>query len=271
MNRRTTTRRSLASAVAVLSVLVAGAGPASAHNGDDHTTPPRPGAYTSQAQVVEGNLHDLPVGPLTVATWPIGPSHAVLTGSQHIVDFGVLESNAAGSYEDGWVTADAEVARVTGSIQGLISVELEAISAECRSDAGGQTGSASIAGGKIRIAGYGVIKIPINPAPNTYLGIPGLLDITLNKQVVHPDGSISVTALDIHGSQLLQGLLLTMHPLYLTIAQATCDQIVPPLEIPVASALGLVGPGFVVVVLATGAFLVIRRRREEGLQEALGS
>lgn len=254
--------RRLGALVAVLAVLLGTAtAPVSAHNGTDHETPPAPGAYTSQAQALEANLHDLPVGPLTVATWPAGPAHAVLVGSQHGLDLGVLETNAAGSYDDGWNTADAQVAHLSGGLQGILTLDLGAITAECRSDGDGQTGSASVAGGTIKVAGHGVLTIPLNPAPNTTLSIPGVLDIVLNKQVTHPDGSLSVTAIDIHGTKLLQTLLLTMHPLYLTVAQATCDQIVPPYQIPVAAGAGMIGAGIAVLGLGCGWVLLVRHRR----------
>lgn len=258
---RTNMRRPiLATAGAAFALILATAGPVSAHNGDDHTTPPAPGGSASKSQVVEGNLHDLPVGPLTVAAWPTGPTHAVLAGSQHILDFGILEANADGDQEAGWLTADSSVASINGGIEGLLAIKLGAITSQCRTDASGQTGSASIAGGSISVLGYGAIKIPLDPAPNTHLSIPGILDIYLNKQVRHPDGSLTVTALDIHGSALLQTVLLTMHPLYLTVAQSTCDQFVAPLAVPAASGVGLVG-GATLIALGGGALLVARRRR----------
>lgn len=268
MNRRSLNRPLLAAAgaAAALAVVLASIGPATAHNGDDHTTPPAPGGSTSKAQVVEGNLHDIPVGPLTVATWPAGPTHAVLAGSQHVLDFGVLEANAAGSLEDGWISADAAVASISGGLSGVLTLDLGAITSECRSDLDGQTGSSSIAGGSISVLGYPALKIPVNPAPNTTLSIPGVLDVVLNKQVVNPDGSLTVTALDIHGSTLLQTLLLSMHPLYLTVAQSTCDEYVPPLAVPTVALAGedngaaLAGVGLGAGVVGAGALVLARRR-----------
>jgi len=268
MNRRSLNRPLLAvaGAAAALAVVLASMGPANAHNGDDHTTPPAPGGSTSKAQVIEGNLHDIPVGPLTVANWPAGPTHAVLAGSQHVLDFGILEANAAGSLEEGWVSADAAVASISGGISGVLTIDLGAITSECRSDLDGQTGSASIAGGSISVLGYPALKIPLNPAPNTTLSIPGVIDIVLNKQVVNPDGSLTVTALDIHGSTLLQTLLLTMHPLYLTVAQSTCDEYVPPLAVPSVAVAGegtdaaLAGAGIAAGLVGAGALAFARRR-----------
>lgn len=261
MNRHMLRKRALAMTGAVLALAVAVAGPAAAHNGDDHTTPPEPGAYASKSQAVEGNLHDIPVGPLTVANWPSGPTHAVLTGSQHVVEIGALESNANGSYDEGWVSADSSIASVTGGINGILTIELDAISSECRSDASGQTASASIAGGRISVLGYGAIDIPLNPAPNTSIGIPGVLEITLNKQEVHADGAITVTAIDIHGSDLLQTLLLSQHPLYLTLGQSTCDQVVEDYAVPAASPVGMATAGVGVLALTGTALVVLRRRR----------
>lgn len=265
MTRKRFNRPALAAAGAALALLLGSAGPASAHNGDDHTTPPAPGAYTSKAQAIEANLHDLPVGPLTVANWPAGPTHAVLAGSQHVVDFGILESNANGSYVDGWVSADTRIAGITGGINGLLSIDLGAITSECRSDASGQTGSSSVASGSISILGYGVLKLPLNAPPNTTVSIPGLLDVTLNRQVHNADGSLTVTAIDIHGTPLLSTLLLSMHPLYLTAGQTTCDQIVPELPVPAIAIAGdgageVVAGGALAALAGAGVFLSRRRR-----------
>lgn len=238
---------------------VAAAGPAAAHNGDDHTTPPAPGGYGSKAQAVEANLHDIPVGPLTVARWPGGPLDAKLTGSQHYVEFGVLEAHANGSYTQGWASAEASVASVVGGIPNVLSVNLKEISSSCRSDASGITGGSIIKGGSITVLGKS-IAIPLNPAPNTSIGIPGLLEVILNEQVKNPDGSLTVTAIDIHPTQLVQSLSLSMHPIYLTLAQTNCDAVTPPLTVPMADTKVAAGIGGASLVGILGVFLLRRRR-----------
>jgi hypothetical protein len=265
MKRPAFRRTHVAAAALITAASVGIAASALAHNGDDHTTPPSPGQYSSKAQAVEANLHDLPIGPLTVANWPAGPAHAVLAGSQHVVEFGVLESNAAGSYTDGWDSADASVASVSGGVKGILSIDLDVVKAECRADGTGLTGSSSIAGGTISVLGHGALRIPVDPPKNTKLSIPGLLDVSLNKQVINADGSLTVTALEIRGTALLQTLLLSQHPIFLTVAQANCDEVVPVVEVPAVAGAGYVGAGAGLAGLAGLALVTVRRRREGDL------
>lgn len=260
----------------VMAVSLAAAGPAQATDissplagmtgmgGMDMSTTaaPGPGAYGSSATAVHAELHDIPIGPLTVANWPSGPTHAVLTGSQHLLELGLLETNASGSYEDGWDSADASVARVKGSVASLLSIDLGLITSQCRADSTGVSGSSHLAGGTIKILGKGALTIPENPAPNTHLSIPGLLDVTLNKQVRNANGTLTVTAIDIEGTKTLQTLLLTMHPLFLKVSQSTCDAVTPPYDPPMVAGVGAIGSGVALAILGAGTgVMYVRRRR----------
>ncbi|WP_410599445.1 choice-of-anchor P family protein [Amycolatopsis sp. lyj-90] len=72
--------------------------------------------------------------------------------------------------------------------QGKPLVSASAIQAECK----GGKGSSSLAKASI-----GGVKLDVAAAPNTAVGVEGLASVTLNKQVKHKDGSITVTALSI--------------------------------------------------------------------------
>ncbi|MBB5851238.1 choice-of-anchor P family protein [Amycolatopsis umgeniensis] len=93
------------------------------------------------------------------------------------------ESAAKASIKD--VTVN--LGGITG-LQGKPLVSASAIQAQCK----GGKGSSSLA--KANIGG---VKLDVAAAPNTAVGVQGLASVTLNKQVEHKDGSITVTALSI--------------------------------------------------------------------------
>jgi hypothetical protein len=105
---------------------------------------------------------------------------------------------------DGFANAEttvAGVALVEEIINGVSAQQLEEpllaaelITATCSSDLGGVTGSSTLVDADV----LGT-ALEEEPAPNTEIeiGIPNVaeIDVTLNRQVENPDGSLSVTAL----------------------------------------------------------------------------
>ena len=103
----------------------------------------------------------------------------------------------------GILTADAVYAKVNGNtttagVAGIsalsilsLGISANAISSTCTANANGTfTESASIA--DLEVLG---LHVPLNPAPNTTLSIPGLITVILNQQVAGPtSGSKTVTA-----------------------------------------------------------------------------
>lgn len=89
---------------------------------------------------------------------------------------------------------------------GALQLTAGALSAQCTADSAGNVqGSAQLAGARIVtpaippfIPAVTLVDLPLNPAPNTGI-VTGVLNLVLNKQTTNPDGSITVTALEITG------------------------------------------------------------------------
>ncbi|MQA03950.1 MAG: hypothetical protein GEV07_14900 [Streptosporangiales bacterium] len=100
------------------------------------------------------------------------------------MDVNVLEAIAEANH------AESRVASLNlGGEGGLITADV--ISAKCEKAAG----STTIA--DLNIAGDTVAGTVDAPAPNTKIGVPGLLEITLNEQISNDDGSLTVNAVHV--------------------------------------------------------------------------
>lgn len=93
------------------------------------------------------------------------------------------------------------------NLLGLGSIRAGAITAECTADSQGNvSGDANLANAAIYgptlpiIGATKLLDLDLHPAPNTGITLPALPDteIVLNKQVVNPDGSLTVTALTVN-------------------------------------------------------------------------
>ncbi len=97
-----------------------------------------------------------------------------------------------------------------------------------------------------------VTAAPVDPAPNTVFGVPGIADLTFNKQSSTASGQLAVTALELtllsgnSGSQVRLG-------------NVTCGPNAQT-AIPLLSSAGLPVAGGTVLVGAT-SFWFVRRRR----------
>ncbi|WP_328653871.1 hypothetical protein OG598_08410 [Micromonospora sp. NBC_00330] len=210
------------------------------------------------------------------------PPLAVL-GGQTVITAGVLGQNVR-AFNDGTSAACAGVLGTGGSItigpggsclvtpgagvtltlgtSGLASISLvaDAIYSSCQATSSpSATGTASLVNARIVSTILGVdttlLALPVNPAPNTGLSIPGLIDLTLNGQTTSGVGQLTVTALNLTA---LGGALAGV-----TIGTSSCgaNAVAPPIPvIPLAGAPLALGLG-ALVAGTTGGFSLYRRRR----------
>ncbi|GAB3933522.1 hypothetical protein GCM10027614_04570 [Micromonospora vulcania] len=93
---------------------------------------------------------------------------------------------------------------LTLGTSGLASIALvaDAIYSSCTATSSpSATGSTSLVNARITSTILGVettlLSLPVNPAPNTGLNVPGLINLTLNGQSSSGLGQLSVTALNL--------------------------------------------------------------------------
>ncbi|WP_433308359.1 choice-of-anchor P family protein [Micromonospora sp. CA-269861] len=210
------------------------------------------------------------------------PPLAVL-GAQTVITAGVLGQSVR-AFNDGTSAACAGVLGTGGSItigpggsclvtpgaavtltlgtSGLASISLvaDAIYSSCTATSSpSATGTASLVNARIVSTVLGIettlLSLPANPAPDTGLSIPGLLDLTLNDQSSSGVGQLTVTALNLTA---LGGALAGV-----TIGTSSCgaNAVAPPIPvIPLAGAPLALGIG-ALVAGTTGGFSLYRRRR----------
>jgi len=145
---------------------------------------------------------------------------------------------------------------------GLATLTSDAILAECTaSSTGAPTGSTTLVNPLLTVGLVTTIDVPVNPAPNsTPINIPGIGTLTLNAQTTNPDGSITVTALDL---ELLSSVGNGAH---LTLGTVTCgpNAVAPP--IPAIPTAGIpVALGTLVAGLLGGRWYLARRRMISGV------
>ncbi|MET7959200.1 choice-of-anchor P family protein [Micromonospora zamorensis] len=210
------------------------------------------------------------------------PPLAVL-GAQTVITAGVLGQNVR-AFNDGTSAACAGVLGTGGSISigpggsclvtpgagvtltlgtsGVATIALvaDAIYSSCTATSSpSATGTASLVNARITSTVLGIettlLSLPVNPAPNTGLSIPGLINLTLNGQSSSGVGQLTVTALNLTA---LGGALAGV-----TIGTSSCgaNAIAPPIPvIPLAGAPLALGIG-ALVAGTTGGFSFYRRRR----------
>ncbi|MEU1588185.1 choice-of-anchor P family protein [Micromonospora sp. NPDC005710] len=210
------------------------------------------------------------------------PPLAVL-GAQTVITAGVLGQSVR-AFNDGTSAACAGVLGTGGSItigaggsclvtpgagvtltlgtSGLATISLvaDAIYSSCTATSSpSATGTASLVNARIVSTVLGIettlLSLPVNPAPNTGLSIPGLINLTLNGQSSSGVGQLTVTALNLTA---LGGALAGV-----TIGTSSCgaNAVAPPIPvIPLAGAPLALGIG-ALVAGTTGGFSLYRRRR----------
>jgi hypothetical protein len=150
-------------------------------------------AYAAGASGLTGNLP-----ALAEASYPG-------TSPVSLAKVSVLGLVTAGTATDtaGPASASSTIAnlKVLGTL-GLGSVSVKAVSSSCSYDSSTNrlSGKTSIVGGQLLselsglLGGPLPVSLPTDPAPNTTLSVPGVLSVTLNKQV-SSGGTLEVDAL----------------------------------------------------------------------------
>lgn len=145
-------------------------------------------AYAAGASGLLGGLQ-----PLGEASYPgTSPVTLAQVGGLGLVSAGAVTDTAGPTSASSHV-ADLGIAGVLG----LGSLNTTVVSSSCAFDASTNTvtGTASIVGGQV-LTGLLATPLPVSPAPNTTVSVPGLATITLNKQV-NSGGSLEVDAVSI--------------------------------------------------------------------------
>lgn len=116
----------------------------------------------------------------------------------------ISPSSALAIAPDGTCSTGDTTTGIVLDLLGLGSIRAGAISAQCTADANGNvSGSSNFANAAVYgptlplIGATKLLDLSANPAPNFGVSIPGIAELLLNKQVVNPDGSLTVTALTV--------------------------------------------------------------------------
>ncbi|WP_406642572.1 choice-of-anchor P family protein [Amycolatopsis sp. WGS_07] len=189
--------RTVAVAVPALALLAAAVAPPA------FADAPAGSAYGASASVslLPGVLGDKGI---TVDTGKIAPSSTAGPESAEVVNVplkGLVTAKAISSSakQDGSNgPVDAKASIVDAALPVLAPLagstpKARVISSECKSTPDGITASSELAGLDLGKIG----KIPVSTKPNQKLGIDGVVQVIVNEQVKHSDGSLTVNALHI--------------------------------------------------------------------------
>jgi hypothetical protein len=187
-------------------------------------------------------------GPVKVAPTPDATSTNPSPSSVASVGVtGILTANAISASVSG-NTATAQVAGLGALTGAPIAISSGTISSTCTAKADG-TFTESSGVENLVIPG---LTIPVNPAPNTTLSIPGVVTVILNRQTAGPTtGSVTVNAVVLQFPLLGQSIYL---------ASSTCGPFA--VTTPMASGKGLIlGLGTVGAAGAGVCAVRLNRRR----------
>lgn len=141
---------------------------------------------------------------------------------------------------------------VTVNVGTLATLTADAIIAQCTaSSSGATTASVTIVNGKVTVGGVTLLTLPVGPAPNSGLTVPGVVSLILDKRTTGT-GSVSSTALDI---TLLGSVA------HVAIGTVTCGPNAATGPIPIIPLRGLPFALGTAAALG-GGVLVVRRRRQ---------
>jgi hypothetical protein len=142
--------------------------------------------------------------PIGLATFPTGTSPVTLANANiaGLLTTGVVTDKA------GPTSASSRVADVEAPLTKLAWLGATVVESSCsfNTTTGTVSGGASITGGAVHIISFPTIKLPVHPARNTTISVPGIATITLNYHTTAPDGTLTVTAIDVslvHSTQTL--------------------------------------------------------------------
>ncbi|QRP44318.1 choice-of-anchor P family protein [Amycolatopsis sp. FDAARGOS 1241] len=167
---------------------------------------PAGSAYGASASVslLAGVLGDKGI---SVETGKISPSNTDGPTSASVVDAplkGLVTAKAiTSSAKRGDPDVTAKAAIVDAKLPVLAPLagstpKARVISSECTSTPDGIKASSELAGLDLGRIG----KLPVGTAPNQKIGVPGVVQVIVNEQIKHEDGSVTVNALHI---KLLDG------------------------------------------------------------------
>ncbi|WP_236792499.1 choice-of-anchor P family protein [Amycolatopsis sp. GM8] len=166
-------------------------------------------AASSTAGPASASVADVPLRGLVTA-------RAITSAAEHATSTGQVEANAS--------IVDATLPVLAGLTGGTPSASV--IAAKCASTASGVTGSSQVVGLDLGQLG----TVPVAAAPNTALGLPGIVQVIVNEQIHHDDGSLTVNALHI---KLLGGQLTgALGSGDIVLASATCGKATTPPDAP---------------------------------------
>ena len=217
----------------LVGILAAAAGPAAAASPNE--------AYGVKATGL------INVAPVADATSP-GTSPVTLA---HI-NLGVLTADLVTDTADA-TSASSTIAHVVADLTPLVHLDARVVTSSCSFDpnTGTVSGTSSILGGDIA----GLVSLPLltNPAPNTMITVPGIADITLNRQTVAPDGTLTVDA--VYVSLLRRAQTITLATSVCNDASLAPVPVLPGMALPIGlGAIALLGLGGL-------GYQVSRRRR----------
>jgi hypothetical protein len=214
-------------------ILAAAAGPAAAASPNE--------AYGLKATGL------ISVAPVAEATSP-GTSPVTLA---HI-SLGVLTADIVRDRADA-TSASSTIVRLRARLAPLVRLSARVVTSSCRFDpnTGMVSGTSSILGGDIA----GLLSLPLltHPAPNTVIHVGSIADITLNRQTIAPDGTLTVDAVYVSVLGTAQTI---------TLATSVCNKadlapvpVLPGMALPIGlGAIALLGLGGL-------GYQVSRRRR----------
>jgi hypothetical protein len=144
---------------------------------------------------------------------------------------------------------------------GLGVLRADSITASCTaSSSGGATGAATLVNARITdpTGSITLLTLPVSPAPDSGLGLPGIVTLTLNQQPPVGPGQITVTSLDL---TVLSGVNSGAR---VSLGTVTCGPNAQTPPIPIISSAGLPFAGGAVLALGVLLWLVRRRRPSMG-------
>lgn len=155
------------------------------------------GAYASvDLLLVDGSLGPVPSVSLAADGGDVADNQAstgLTLGLTEVVDLGTLEVGSTGSGvggSEGEVSSLATVDDV--EILGAL-IEAGQVTASCSADSSGAEGEVTLTGA----SATGLGALSVSPSPNSALTVPGVGDLTLNKQTTGADGTLTVTAMSL--------------------------------------------------------------------------
>jgi hypothetical protein len=220
-------------------------------------------AYGVKAELLAGLVR---VAPTPASAFPNGSDlHTVTVSLGSLGSVQVLNAATTGNNTAGTSTAKASIAKVRVGLSPLVTagnsgvkpaaisqvqtqaaaIKADAITATCQANGGKVWGDADLVN-----AALGNTVLDAHPAPNSEVGIPGVLLVKLNEQFKH-DGVLEVNAVHI---KLLSGVGGD-----LVLGHADCGPNAPEEGSPIVTK-GFLGGLGVLMLAGIGGFFIRRRR-----------